>query len=193
MKRLISLALMISLASTALATVRAGGKAATTNPPAAAPAQRNQIWLIGEVRHQLASLPYYGLFDWFDFEAKGDGTVILRGQVVRPSLKSEAENVVKRIEGVTNVVDEIEVLPLSLNDNRIRRQVYRALFNYNSPLFYYGQAVVPSIHIIVKNGRVTLKGVVDTQADSNYAGVMANGVSGVFDVKNELQIAQGGH
>jgi len=141
-----------------------------------------------EVRHELVTLPYYSLFDWFEYEVKGDGTVVLTGEVTRPILKSDAGNVVKRIEGVTNVVNNIKVLPLSPNDNRIRRAVYRSLFNFDSPLFHYSMSVVPSIHIIVDNGRVTLKGVVSSEGDRNYANVMANEVSGVFEVKNELKV-----
>ena len=146
-------------------------------------------YLNKEVRHELIMLPYYTLFDWLQFEVKPNDSVVLMGQVTRPTLKSDAENVVKRIEGVTSVVNQIEVLPLSPNDDRIRRAVYRALFSSNSPLFRYGLGAVPPIHIIVKNGNVTLKGVVDNQGDSNIANIKANGVSGVFSVKNELTIA----
>ena len=116
------------------------------------------------------------------------GFVILRGQVVRPTLKSDAEHVVSKIRGVEKVVNQIEVLPLSPNDDRIRRAVYRAIFNFNGPLFRYALGVVPSIHIIVKNGNVTLKGVVANQADSSLANIKANAVSGVFSVKNELTV-----
>jgi hyperosmotically inducible protein len=152
---------------------------------------RERANLIREVRHELIMLPYYSVFDWLQFEVQGDGDVILQGQVTRPTLKSDAENVVKKIEGVANVTNRIEVLPLSPNDDRIRRAVYRTLFNFNSPLHRYGLGAVPSIHIIVKNGNVTLKGVVSSQADSNLANVRANGVSGVFSVKNELTVANG--
>jgi hyperosmotically inducible protein len=133
-------------------------------------------------------LPYYSLFDWLQFEVRPDGAVTLTGEVTRPTLKSDAENVVKKIEGVEKVVNQIEVLPLSPNDDRIRRAVYRAIFNFNSPLFRYATVAVPSIHIIVKNGNVTLKGVVASPADSNLANIKANGVSGVFSVKNELSV-----
>jgi len=146
-------------------------------------------YLNKEVRHELVMLPYYSLFDWLQFEVKSDDSVVLMGQVTRPTLKSDAENVVKRIEGVTKVINQIEVLPLSPNDDRLRRAVYRALFNYNSPLFRYGLGAVPPIHIIVRNGNVTLKGVVNNQSDSNVANIKANGVSGVFSVKNELVVA----
>jgi len=147
---------------------------------------RTQDYLTREVRHELVMLPYYSVFDWLQYEVKPDGTVILQGEVTRPTLKSDAENVVKRLEGVTRVVNQIEVLPLSPNDDRIRRAVYRALFNWNSPLFRYGMGAVPPIHIIVKNGHVTLKGVVASQADANLAYIKANSVPGVFSVKNEL-------
>lgn len=149
---------------------------------------RTQVLLIKEIRHELVMLPYYSLFDWLQFEVQPDGAVILTGEVTRPNLKSDAENVVKKIEGVEKVVNQIEVLPLSPNDDRIRRAVYRAVFNFNSPLFHYATVAVPSIHIIVKNGNVTLKGVVASQADSNLANTKANGVSGVFSVKNELSV-----
>jgi hyperosmotically inducible periplasmic protein len=149
---------------------------------------RTRAYLVKEVRHELLMLPYYGVFDWLQFEVRGDGNVVLRGQVTRPTLKSDAGNVIKKIEGVTNVLNQIEVLPLSPNDDRIRRAVYRTLFNNNSPLFRYGLGVVPSIHIIVKNGNVTLKGVVDNQSDSHLANIRTNGVSGVFSVRNELTV-----
>ena len=150
---------------------------------------RVRAYLAREVRHELVMLPYYSVFDWLQFEVNADGAVVLRGQVTRPTLKSDAENIVKNIEGVTNVVNQIEVLPLSPNDDRIRRAVFRALFSYNSPLFRYGLGAVPPIHIIVKNGNVTLKGIVDNQSDANIANIRANGVSGVFSVRNELTVA----
>lgn len=174
--RLTAVTLITTLLLTSVASAFAG----------AAP-QKNRS-LSDEVRHELVTLPYYSLFDWLEYEVKGDGTVVLMGEVMRPTLKSDAGNVVKRIEGVTNVVNNIKVLPLSPNDNRIRRAVYRALFNFDSPLFHYSMSVVPSIHIIVENGRVTLKGTVSSEGDRNYANVMANEVSGVFEVKNELKV-----
>jgi hyperosmotically inducible protein len=141
-----------------------------------------------EVRHELVMLPYYGVFD--DLSYRVDGTnVTLFGAVTRPSLKSDAENVVKKIEGVTRVVNDIEVLPLSPNDDRLRLAVYRAVYGFTS-LNRYALAAVPSIHIIVKNGNVTLVGVVSSTADKNTAGIQANGVAGVFSVKNELVVSQ---
>jgi hyperosmotically inducible periplasmic protein len=150
---------------------------------------RVRAYLKREVRHELLMLPYYSVFDWLEFEVQGDSEVILQGQVTRPTLKSDAENVVKRIEGVENVTNRIEVLPLSPNDDRIRRAVYGTLFNFNSPLHRYGLGAVPSIHIIVKNGHVTLKGVVDRQADSNLAKIRVNGVPGIFSVNNQLTVS----
>jgi hyperosmotically inducible protein len=118
------------------------------------------------------------------------GTVTLMGQVSRPTLKSDAENVVKRIEGVEKVVNNIEVLPPSDMDNRIRRQVYNSIYSFG-PLFKYGNMAVPPIHIIVRNARITLEGVVDSESDKNYAGVRANLVPGTFGVTNNLRVVPG--
>ncbi len=139
-----------------------------------------------EVRHELVMLPYYGVFDNLAYKVEGN-TVMLFGQVTRPTLKSDAERVVKDIEGVGRVVNNIEVLPLSPNDDRIRRSVYRAIFGY-AALSKYSWSAVPPIHIVVKNGNVTLEGTVVSQADRNLANIRANGVSGVFHVTNNLQI-----
>lgn len=140
------------------------------------------------VRHQLASLPYLTLFDDLSFRVDGN-TVTLFGEVVRPILKSDAENAVKRVEGVMRVDNEIEILPLSPMDHQIRLREARAIFSY-PPLSRYGMGVLPTIHIIVKNGNVTLKGVVDSDADRNLAYMRANGVAGVFSVTNELQVVR---
>lgn len=137
-------------------------------------------------------LPYYNVFDWIDFQLSADGTAItLAGQVVRPTTKSGAEKSIKKIEGVTQVNNQIEVLPLSPMDDQLRRNLYRAIYNFDSPLFRYGVQAVPPIHIIVKGGRATLKGVVATKGDSNLAYIAARGVSGVFEVTNELQVESG--
>ncbi len=149
---------------------------------------RDVSHLAREVRHELVMLPYYGVFDWLEGDVKPDGTVNLRGQVVRPTTKSDAANRVKGVEGVTRVNNDIEVLPLSPNDDRIRLAVYRAIFDWNSPLFRYATQAVPPIHIIVKNGRVTLKGVVANKGDADLANIKANGVPGVFGVTNELRV-----
>ncbi len=143
-----------------------------------------------EVRHALVMLPYYGVFDNLSFRVDGNYNVTLMGQTVRPTLKSDAEASVKRIEGVERVRNQIEVLPLSPNDDRIRRAVYGALYSANSPLFRYGHQPVPSIHIIVKNGHVALEGVVDNAGERNIANVRANGVPGVFSVVNRLRVGK---
>ena len=144
--------------------------------------------IIREVRHELVTLPYYGVFDWLEYVVQPDNTVVLRGQVVRPTTKSDAENRVKDIEGVSRVVNEIEVLPLSANDDRLRRALYRAIYGTNSPLFRYATQAVPPIHIVVRNGRAVLKGIVANKGDANLAYIRARGVPGLFEVKNELKI-----
>ncbi len=144
--------------------------------------------VIRQVRHELVTLPYYGVFDWLEFEVRPDNTVVLRGQVVRPTTKSDAEARVKDVEGVSKIVNEIEVLPLSPQDERLRRALYRTIYGQNSPLFRYAIQATPSIHIIVKNGHATLKGIVANKGDAQLAHMRARGVPGLFDVKNELQI-----
>lgn len=144
--------------------------------------------IVREVRHELVTLPYYGVFDWLEYEVQNDGTVILRGQVVRPTTKSDAEGRVKDIEGVRRVENDIEVLPLSPQDDRLRRALYRAIYGFNSPLFRYATQSVPPIHLVVKRGHATLKGVVATRADAQQAYIRARGVPGLFSVRNELII-----
>ncbi|HLK70042.1 MAG TPA: BON domain-containing protein [Bryobacteraceae bacterium] len=139
-----------------------------------------------EVRHELVMLPYYGVFDNLAYRVDGT-TVTLMGEVTRPTLKSDAGNVVKRIEGVEKVDNQIRVLPLSPMDDRTRLAVYRAI--YSQPgLDRYALQAVPPIHIIVENGKVTLVGVVGSQSDKDMANVRANGVPGVFSVTNNLQV-----
>jgi hyperosmotically inducible protein len=140
-----------------------------------------------EVRHELVMLPYYSVFDDLSYKVEGD-TVSLYGAVNRPTLKSDADKAVKKIEGVEKVVNNIEVLPVSPNDDRIRRAVYQAI--YSQPgLDLYSLRAVPTIHIIVKNGNVTLTGAVGNEGDKTRAGIAANGVSGAFSVKNEIQVS----
>ncbi len=153
---------------------------------------RDLAYLTREIRKELVTLPYFGVFDWLEGNVQENGTVNLRGQVTRPTLKSDAQRRVARVEGVERVINRIEVLPLSPNDDRLRRAVYRELFNSGSQLFRYGQQPVPPIHIIVRNGRLTLKGVVATQGDSNFATIKARGVPGLFDVRNELRVENEG-
>ncbi len=140
------------------------------------PSAKSQERIIREVRHELLMLPYLGVFD--DIAYKVDGsTVTLFGQVVRPVLKSDAENAVKRIEGVEKVDNQIEVLPPSSMDDRLRIALFRAIYQYPA-LQRYELGVQKPIRIIVKNGRVTLEGVVDGEADKNLVGLRANSVPG---------------
>ena len=138
-----------------------------------------------KVRRELATLPFYGIYDNLTFQIDG-GTVTLGGQAYRPTTKSSAENVVKRIAGVEKVVNNIEVLPLSPNDDRIRIAVTRAVYG-NNVLNRYALGAAPAIHIIVKNGDVTLEGVVHNDMERSVAHIAANGVFGVFSVTNNLR------
>ena len=142
-----------------------------------------------EVRHELVMLPWYSVFDNLAYSVDG-GRVTLLGQVTNPTLKSDAQSVVKDIEGVERVDNQIEVLPPSPGDDQIRRAEFRAIYGQPS-LQRYAEGAVPPIHIIVKNGHVTLEGVVANEADKNVANVMANGVPNVFSVTNNLSIESG--
>jgi hyperosmotically inducible protein len=139
-----------------------------------------------EVRHELVMLPYYDVFDNLTYRVDGS-RVTLSGEVTRPTLKSDAENVVKKIEGVEAVDNQIEVLPVSPNDDRIRRATYRAIYS-KAALQRYQLGAVPPIHIIVKNGNITLEGVVANEGDKNLAGLAAKGVHGAFGVTNDLRV-----
>ena len=187
--------LLTSVFCSILVTTFSMGTAASqsTNPQSVphmeSPDQRTsaQIQAVAKrVRHELVMLPYYSVFDWLEGEVKPDGSVILRGEVVRPISKSDAEFRIKRIESVTNVVNEIDVLPLSTMDDGLRIALYRAVFYSNSSLARYSLGAVSPIHIIVQNGRVTLKGVVASEMDKQLAYLSARGVPGLFEVKNEL-------
>jgi len=159
--------------------IAAAGALGFGAPPSISP-------LENKVRHELAMLPFFTIFDDLSFRVDGS-TVTLFGEVTKPVLKSEAENVAKRVEGITRVQNEIEVLPLSDFDNRIRMQEARAIFGYPA-LERYRMGAWPSIHIIVKNGNVTLIGAVQTDMDRQLAFTRANGVPGVFAVHNQLQV-----
>jgi len=139
-----------------------------------------------EVRHELVMLPYLTVFDNLAYKVEGYNVTLL-GQVVNPVLKSDAKKVVRKIEGVENVDNQIEVLPLSPVDERLRRRLYRAIYGYE-PLQRYAMPVPKPIRIIVKGGHVTLEGVVDSEADKNLVNLRANGVSGVFSVTNNLVV-----
>jgi hyperosmotically inducible protein len=148
---------------------------------------RSEERIVREVRHELLMLPYVGVFDFLAYKVQ-DGTVTLLGDVVRPVTKSDAESAVKHIEGVEKVDNQINVLPPSPMDDRLRIRLFRAIYGYPA-LQKYELGVQKPIRIIVKNGRVTLEGVVDSEADKNLAGIRANGVSGTFQVTNNLQVA----
>ena len=139
-----------------------------------------------EVRHQLLMLPFLTVFDNLEYKVD-DGKVTLLGQVVNPVNKTDAEKAVKSIEGVEQVDNRIEVLPPSPMDDRLRRELFHAIYGYPS-LEKYALGVVKPIRIIVKNGHVTLEGVVDSQADKDTAGLRANGVPGIFSVTNNLKV-----
>jgi len=154
--------------------------------PNARPQANDRI--IRAVTRELRMLPFYGVFDWLEFEVKPDGTVVLRGYVVRAATKSEAEAAARRVDGVTAVTNEIVILPVSPNDQRLRIALYRSIYNFNSPLFRYAIQSTPSIHIIVNRGRATLKGVVASRSDAQLAYMRARRVPGLFQVTNELTV-----
>jgi BON domain-containing protein len=143
-----------------------------------------------EVHHQLVLLPWYGVFDNLAYKVDPNGTVTLLGQVRQATLKKDAENAIKHIEGVEHVDNQIKILPTSTMDDQIRLRTFHAIYG-NGTLSRYAVLAVPSIHIIVDNGHVTLVGVVDSQTDKQVAGVQANGVPGVFSVNNDLKVEDG--
>ena len=152
----------------------------------AQPANPAQARIQKEVRHELLMLPYFTVFDNIAFQVDG-GTVTLIGDVTQPVLKSDAENVVKHIEGVGQVVNKINVLPPAPMDNQSRVALYRAIYGFPS-LEKYAMGVQKPIRIIVNMGKVTLEGVVDNQTDKDTAGIRANTVPGIFSVTNNLQV-----
>ncbi len=182
----IAMMLALTLALAPATAARAASAQARPSPRRERGTAKYEVWLQKQVRHELLMLPYYSVFDNLEYRISGD-TVTLSGQVTRPTLKSDAGNVVKRIEGVRRVNNQIEVLPLSPNDDRIRLATYRAI--YSAPqLQRYSIQPVPSVHIIVKRGHVMLVGVVDSEADRNVANIRANSVPGVFSVTNRLVV-----
>ena len=188
-----------TVASVLLVTLMAGGQAlgAQNAPPSTAPpkaqaalSQRGIERISREVRHELVLLPFYGVFDELAYRVSADGSVTLLGEVVRPTLKSDAEHVVKKIEGVERVDNQIRVLPVSPMDDQIRRATFRAIYG-NEVLRDYAIRAVPPIHIIVDNGHVTLVGVVARQMDKQIAEIQAKGVPNVFSVTNNLVVERG--
>jgi len=189
MKNLVSILIAIGLYLTiTTAAQKQDSSAPALKQPSTRDAQRTSALIADEVRHQLVMMPYYGVFDWLEADIQPNGAVTLRGQITRPTTKSDAEARVRKLESVSRVNNEIEVLPPSPTDDAIRIAMYRALFNYNSSLFRYATLAVPPIHIIVKNGRVALKGFVANEMDKQLAYTAARNVSGVFEVTNELKV-----
>ncbi|HYL68150.1 MAG TPA: BON domain-containing protein [Candidatus Limnocylindria bacterium] len=170
---------VLSMGNTVIASERT-----KSQPPM--DAAQHQVWLTEQVRHKLAMIPWYSVFDNLEYQVDDD-TVTLMGQVRRPVIKNEAESSVKSIEGVRTVVNQIEVLPPSPFDDQVRREEYRSIYSFG-PLQPYALGVNPGIHIIVKGGNVTLEGVVRTQADKDAANIRARSVPGVFAVKNNLRV-----
>jgi hyperosmotically inducible protein len=186
--------LAIAVLTTGIAFAQNDPAAARINPaaarinPAAARINPAAARINKEVRHELVMLPYLDVFDNLSYGV--DGTcVTLAGQVTRPILKTNAEKAVKAIDGVETVDNQIEVLPLSGHDDRLRVSLYRAIYGY-TPLNRYALPVLKPIRIVVKTGHVTLEGVVDNQADKNTVNIRANGVHGVFSVTNNLRVVE---
>jgi len=174
----------------------ASNQTVTTPPAGSAPNQMQseqvspeaQQAIAQKVIHAIVMLPYYGVYDNIGFRLQGR-TVILQGQVLRSSLKPDAERAVKKVEGVDKVVNNIEVLPPGPMDQRIREQVRQAIYGYG-PLFKYANMPNPPIRIIVKNARVTLTGVVDTETDKGLCTIRANQVGDVLSVTNNLRVVK---
>jgi len=181
------LATVLALGTTGLALASSPDKSVQSTQTVNSDARLEQR-LSSQVRHELNMIPQFTVFDNLAYRVDGS-TVTLFGQVRDAIVKDSAEARVKRLEGVERVDNQIEILPASLNDDRIRHQVARAVFN-DPRLFNYGIQSTPPIHIIVKNGHVNLEGVVRTQTDKDDAFIRANGVFGVFSVQNNLQVEQ---
>ena len=177
---------LCTVALTALFVAAPGFSSQEGKDHAVQPGARSEDRITHEVRHELVMLPYYGVFDNLAYRVDG-GTVTLLGQVTRPTLKSDAGSVVKQIEGVDRVDNQIQVLPFSSMDDHSRLAVYRAIYGHPG-LDRYALQAVPPIHIIVDSGKVTLEGVVSTQSDKDMANIRASGVSGIFSVVNNLRV-----
>jgi hyperosmotically inducible protein len=183
MKKILAVTSLVLFASLLLP-----GQTQPVSPGQTSPEAESRI--AREVRHEILMLPWYGVFDVIGFQVNGYN-VTLTGSVVKPVTKSDAENAVKRIEGVQSVNNQIEVLPPSPMDDGLRVRLFRAIYGFPS-LEKYDLGTIKPIRIIVKNGHVALEGVVDNQADKDTAGIRANGVPGVFEVKNNLQVVPSG-
>jgi hyperosmotically inducible protein len=150
--------------------------------------RNSDAYLTREVRHELIQVPWYSVFDILQYRVNGN-EVTLTGQVTQPTVKSDAENSVKHIEGVEKVNNQIEVLPPSQMDDQLRRAEYKAIYSQPN-LSRYGVGALQSIHIIVKGGHVTLEGEVDSQQDKDVASIAAKGVPDVFSVDNHLVVTR---
>jgi hyperosmotically inducible protein len=180
--------LFLSLATYATdCTAQEAQNDSAQSTPSAALSPKAVERVMKEVHHELVMLPFYGVFDNLLYKVSPDGTVTLLGEASRPTLKSDAERAVRDIEGVERVDNQIKVLPVSPNDDRIRRATYRKIYGH-SVLSQYQLRAVPPIHIIVENGHLTLEGVVARQMEKQVAGMQANSVSGVFSVENNLRV-----
>jgi hyperosmotically inducible protein len=157
-------------------------------PPARQDTAKYEAWLSEKVRHELVMLPWLGVFDHLAFTVQGE-RVTLMGYTIRPSIRSSAENIVKKIEGVRQVVNNIEILPPSPHDDSIRRNAYRAIFG-DPALGRYAIQPVPSIHIIVRRGHIILEGSVSNQTDKNIAGLRASSVPESFSITNNLRVVK---
>ena len=191
MKRHLSESLPVFLLGLTLAAVGSVAQESTPphHQPSAEATARSDQRIAKETRHELVMLPYYSVFDNLAFRVEGD-TVTLLGQVTRPALKSDAAAAIKGIEGVEKINNQIEVLPPSPEDDRLRIALFRSI--YRSPqLQRYAIENVPPIHIIVNNGHVTLEGVVDSEADKTVATMQANSVPGIFSVTDNLRVEKG--
>lgn len=177
LKRIFGVAIMVAVAASTTVSGASGRQEGSV---------RNDRFT-ESIRKELARLPYYGVFDNLSFELNGN-TVVLYGQVVRPTTRREAERRVAKMEGVERVINKIEVLPPSSVDDSIRRRVYNAVFRTGG-LYRYAMGANPSIHIVVNRGHVTLEGVVSNKMDSQLAYMAANGTPGVFSVTNNLRVA----
>lgn len=191
-KRIFILVLAGFFLSAPAPSLAGGGRKPQTSPELRQRrnAPHSSEWLEKEVGHQLRMLPYYSVFDDLEYRVAGYRVELL-GEVVRPVLKSDAEAAVRSIEGVEGVTNHIEVLPLSPFDHRIRLACYRAIF-FHPVLTKYAIQPVPSIHIIVKNGNITLVGVVDSEMDKDVANIQANTVPGAFSVTDRLSVEKPG-
>ena len=190
MRKFLVVGLLISLSLGALAQVSSNGPVVKDYGKQVPTENSAEAKIAKEVRHELLMLPWYSLFDDLEFTVQGR-TVTLSGFVTseHAATKSTAENVVKHIEGVDKVINDIRILPPSPLDTKVREQVYAALSRTGGLSRYFWEAA-PSIHIIVQNQRATLAGFVDSEGDKNLATLAANGVPGVFQVTNNLRVVK---